>query len=93
MNENYSKRKISFIVLISFIVFCFGLCSLLVGIIYEERSEILRELNDIYLSIMALGITDKIAVIIGTITFISFLIFVISFSIDIDKEDKCKEMK
>lgn len=81
------KMKMTVIMEFSFTIFCLGLCSLLVGGIYEARLEILRELIDIYLSIMSLGIIDKIAMIVGTITLLSFFIFIMSMSILAEKAE------
>lgn len=75
---------------ISFTIFCLGLCSLLIGLIYESRLVILKELSNIYLSVIAMEKAEMIAPIIGVITLTSFFIFIMSLSV---KEDGCEETK
>ena len=83
-------KKSDLIQNISFAIFCLGLCSLLVGVIYEGRLVILWELNNIYLSIITMEKVEVITTTIGAITLISFFIFIMSFSVG---EDECKETK
>lgn len=83
-------EKIDLIQKGSFAIFCLGLCSLLIGLIYEGRLEILWKLNDIYLSIITMEKVEMIATIIGAITLISFFIFLMSLSGGENKDEKTK---
>ena len=70
---------------ISFAVFVSGFCSLLIEIIYEERSEILKEMSNTYFSIVNMGKAEMFALIIGIITLISLTVYIMSISIEVNK--------
>ena len=83
-------KRIDLIQKLSFTIFLLGLCSLFIGVIYEIRLVILKELSNIYLSIITMEKVEVIATTIGAITLISFFIFIMSFSVG---EDESKETK
>ena len=81
------KRKIGLLTKVSFAIFLGGLSPLLVGCIYSARFVIINELSDIRLSILNAPLSDKIVMVLTTVTLISFIVFLISLS-SVEDEDE-----
>jgi len=69
-------------------VFLIGLFLLFSGVLYEARALLLKSCVDCYLYVIHMTTYETIAIVIGTITMVAFLVFVLSTSSEKEEEEK-----
>ena len=65
---------------VAFYIFIIGLLSMILGSIYEHLFTLLNDIHDLYFIIMRASLYDKTILFVASITMISFIIFILSFS-------------